>query len=155
MTALHSAFGDVRCSPPLVVSLPRSWHFLTCHFGLRPDVAPRSSGRLWWMRVIFCATPCKASNAIDMLNSLFRYRLSVSIMARLRVAIWSARLQLSQASEPSHSVTGLPARQQSQRLSSHWPCTLRPLERFAAWIVVFSLPFADCNFFRIWWQYPV
>jgi hypothetical protein len=29
------------------------------------------------------------------------------------------------------------------------------LERFAAWIVVFSLPFADCNFFRIWWQYPV
>jgi hypothetical protein len=50
---LPSVFGDVRCPPPLVVSLPRSWHFLTCHFGLRPDVAPRSSGRLWWMRVIF------------------------------------------------------------------------------------------------------
>lgn len=58
-----------------------------CHFGLRPDVAPRSSGRLWWMRVIFCATLCKGRNAIDILNSLFGYRLSVSIMARLRVAI--------------------------------------------------------------------
>ena len=60
-----------------------------CHFGLRPVVAPRSSGRLWWMRVIFCATLCKAPNAIDTLNSLFRYRLSVSIMARLRLAILS------------------------------------------------------------------